>query len=111
MARQYIIYGACGPLYVNDTRQAQEILACVYLNETTAAEEQHGGTDRREVRLARRRRKLVHLSDLDERERLEALAELKARMQLPVLPEVEAVPVPEEEDDDVILLALTRLLH
>ena len=37
MTREHIVYGVCGPVYVNETATKQHILCAVYLNETVAA--------------------------------------------------------------------------
>ena len=48
MARQEIVWGMAGPVYVNETAARQEIVATVYVNETSAVS---GFTVRRQTSL------------------------------------------------------------
>lgn len=67
-----------------------------------------GGTSKR------RRNKVIRFSDLDERERIEALAAIEVRPFTPL--EQAAVdlgedPEDEQRDDELILMALMRIWH
>lgn len=75
----------------------------------TPTEVPGGGTSKRDKRLAKRKR-VIRFSDLDERERIEALKALPVR-PAPIAPD--PIPFDElpDEDDELFMLVLMRLLH
>lgn len=67
-----------------------------------------GGTSKRK----RRKYDVIHFSDLDERERREALARIPVKPFTPLEQAGYDIEMGEyDEDDEIILMALMRILH